>query len=85
MNGGAVHGVERAVAIPVAVVQPLGRALVPSGADQALGVALHQDLQHRFRDGAQEVAVAGLLQPLGQEQPALGRRSSVRVKRATPP
>ena len=47
---------------------------MPSGADQAVHIALHQDLQHRLGDGAQEIAVTGLLQQLGQWQSVLGHR-----------
>lgn len=47
---------------------------MPAGADQAFHIALHQDLQHRLGDGAQEVPVAGLLQQLGQWQSVLGHR-----------
>ena len=43
-------------------------------ADQALHVRLHQQLQHRLGDGTQEVAVAGLLQQLGQCQSLRGHR-----------
>jgi tryptophanyl-tRNA synthetase len=70
----AEPGVERAVTVAVAVDQPVRRALVPAGADQASHIVLHQDLQHRLGDGAQEVAVTGLLQQLGQWQSVLGRR-----------
>ena len=76
----AEPGVERALAEAVAVVQPLRAALVPPGADQAFHVALHQQLQHGFRDRAQEVAIAGLLQQLGQWQSVLGHRSSSGMK-----
>ena len=37
----AQPGVERAVPIAISVVQPLGRALVPSGTDQPFHIALH--------------------------------------------
>ena len=40
-----------------------------------------QQLQHRLGHGAQEVAIAGLLQKFGQWQSVLGHRSSVQVKR----
>jgi hypothetical protein len=55
---------------------------VAPDADQALHVRLHQELQHRFGHGAQEVAVSGLLQQLGQWQSVVGHRvsSSVRVR-----
>ena len=62
-----------------AVVQPLGRALVPSGTDQPFHIALHQDLQHRLGHGAQKVAVTGLLQQLGQWQAVVGHRALRRL------
>jgi site-specific DNA recombinase len=71
----AEAGVEGAVPIAVAPVQPLAGALVAPRADQALHVGLHQDLQHRLGDAAQEVAVSGLRQKLGQWQSLLGHRS----------
>src|SRR5437763_3140324 len=76
----AEPGVERAPPEAVAVVEPLRRALVAPGPDQALHVALHQQLQHGFRHRAQEVADAGLLQQLGQWQSVLGHRSSTRMR-----
>ena len=71
--------VEGTVTVAVPVVQPVGRALVPAGTDQALHIALHQDLQHRLGDGAQKVSVAGLLQQLGQWQSVLGHRALRRL------
>jgi hypothetical protein len=71
---GAEAGVQGPVAIAVAVVEPVDRALVPRGADQALDVGLHQQLQHRLGNGAQEVAFSGLLHELGQGHPLLGHR-----------
>jgi hypothetical protein len=71
---GAEPGVEGPVAEAVAPVQPLRRPLVPGGADQALHVGLHQQLQHRLGDGPQEVRVAALRQQLGQWQSVLGHR-----------
>ena len=83
----AIDGVERAVTVAVTVVQLVGRACVPSGADQAFHIALHQDLQHRLGDGAQKVAVTGLLQQLGQWQSVLGhqvlRRLGVKRRNST--
>jgi hypothetical protein len=35
---------------------------MPAGPDQALDVGLHENLQHRLGDSAQEVAGVGLLQ-----------------------
>ena len=66
--------VERAVAIAVAVIQPIAAALVPAGADQPFDIGFHQDLQHRLRHGSQEIAVAALLQQLDQRHSVLGHR-----------
>jgi hypothetical protein len=71
---GAEPGVEGAVAEAVAVVQALAGALVPAGADQALHIGLHEHLQHRLGDAAQEVAVSCFRQELGQWQSVLGHR-----------
>jgi len=79
----AEAGVERAVPVSVAVVGPLGAALVAAGADHALHVRLHQDplhvrlhqdLQHALRHGPEEVAVAGLLQQLHECHSVVGHR-----------
>jgi hypothetical protein len=81
---GPEPGVERALAVAVAPVQPLRGALVPARADQSLHVRLHEELQHGLGDGAQEVGIPGLLQQLGEWQSVLGHRSSVRVERRNP-
>jgi hypothetical protein len=70
----AEAGVERAVPVSVAVVGPLGAALVAAGADHALHVRLHQDLQHALHHGPEEVAVAGLLQQLHECHSVVGHR-----------
>jgi hypothetical protein len=44
--------VEAALAVAVAVIEPIAGALVPPGADQALDISFHQDLQHRLRNGS---------------------------------
>jgi hypothetical protein len=59
-------GVEGAVAVTVAPSGPLATVLVTPGANQPLDVALHQQLQHRLRHGSQKIALASLLQQLGQ-------------------
>ena len=66
--------VEAAVAIAVAVIEPIAGALVPPGADQPFDIGFHQNLQHRLRHGSQEIAVAALLQQLGQRHSLLGHR-----------
>jgi hypothetical protein len=66
--------VEAALAIPVAVIQPVARALVPTGADQPFDIGLHQDLQHRLRHGSQEIAVAALLQQFDKRHSVVGHR-----------
>ena len=64
--------VERPVTMAVAIVEPLGGPLVAASTDQALDIGFHQNLQHRLRHGSQEVALAALLQQLGQCHVLLG-------------
>ena len=66
--------VEAALAIPVAVIEPVAGAFVPPGADQTFDIGFHQDLQHRLRHGSQEIAVATLLQQLNQRHSLLSHR-----------
>ena len=66
--------VEAALAIAVAVIEPIAAALVPAGADQPFDIGFHQDLQHRLRHGSQEIAVAALLQQLNQRHSVVGHR-----------
>ena len=63
---GAHAGIERPIAVAVAVGGPLAAALVAGGSDQALDIGFHQDLEHAFGDTAQKVAVIGLRHQLGQ-------------------
>jgi hypothetical protein len=49
----------------VAPGRPIAAALISPGADQTFDVRLHQQLQHRFRNAAQKIAVTRLLQQLG--------------------
>jgi hypothetical protein len=63
-----------ALAIAVAVIEPVAGALVTAGADQAFDIGFHQDLQHRLRHGSQEIAVAALLQQLNQRHSVVGHR-----------
>ena len=72
---------EAAVAEPVAVGQPLVAAFVAAGADPALDIGLHQQLQHRFGGRSQEILATALRQQLGQWHALLGHRVlSVRVE-----
>ena len=66
--------VEAALAITVAIVEPISRAFVPPGADQALDIGFHQDLQHRLRNSSQKIAIAALLQQLGKRYSVVGHR-----------
>ena len=50
--------VERAVAVAVAPVQPIGGPFVPASADQPLDVGLHQQLQDALGHSTQKVTVA---------------------------
>src|SRR5437764_5963638 len=66
--------IEAAIAVAVAVIEPVAGAFVPAGADQAFDVRFHQDLQHRFRHGSQEIAIAALLQQLDKRHSVFGHR-----------
>jgi len=44
----------------------IGAAFMAAGADQPFDISFHQDLQHGFRHGSQEIAVTALLQQLDQ-------------------
>src|SRR5262245_55906452 len=66
--------VEAALAIAVAVIEPLAGALVATGTDQAFNISFHQDLQHRLRHGSQEITVAALLQQVDQRHSLFGHR-----------
>ena len=57
-----------------AIVEPIGGALVPAGADQPLDIGFHQDLQHGLRYGPQEIIVAAILQQLHKRHSVLGHR-----------
>jgi hypothetical protein len=74
----AEPGVERALAIAVPVVGPLGGAFVAAGADHPLHVRLHQDLEHALGQRAEEVAVAGLLDQVGECHSVVGHPRSSR-------
>jgi hypothetical protein len=63
-----------AIAVTVAVIEPVAAALVAAGADQAFDVGLHQDLQYRLGDGSQEIAIAALLQQLDKRHSLFGHR-----------
>ena len=58
--------VERAIAIAVAIGRAITGALVPSGADQAIHIRLHEQLHDGLRYAAQEVAISGFGHQLGQ-------------------
>ena len=49
--------IEATVPVPVPVIEPISRALVPASADQPLDIGFHQDLQHLFRHGSQEITL----------------------------
>jgi hypothetical protein len=72
-----------AIAIAVPPGRALAATLVTPGADHALHIGLHQQLQHRLRHGAQEISLSGLLQQLSKRQSLLGHRvlSRLGVKR----
>ncbi len=58
--------VERAIAVAVPVCRAITRSLVTPGADHAFDVRLHQQLQDRLGHAAQEVAITGFGQQLGE-------------------
>ena len=58
--------VERTLPIAVAVGLPLGAALMTPSADQPVHVRLHQELHNGLGHAAQEVAISGFGQKLGQ-------------------
>jgi hypothetical protein len=64
------------LAIAIAPVEPVGAALMSAGADQAIHVGLHQDLQHALGNGAEEITVAGLLQQLSKWHSIVGHWGS---------
>jgi len=70
----AEPGVQRPVAIAVAIGRALAGTLVATGTDQSLHVGLHQQLHHGLGHGTQEIAVSGFGQKLGQWQCVLGHR-----------
>ncbi len=45
-----------------------------AGADQSFNIRLHQQLHHRLRHAAQEIAVTGLRQQLRQRSSVVGHR-----------
>ena len=70
----AEPGIEAALAIAVAIVEPVAGALVPAGTDQPFDIGFHQDLQHALRHGSQEVTIAALLQQLDKRHSLFGHR-----------
>jgi TolB protein len=65
---------QAAVAKAVTVIEPLGAALVAASADQPFDIGFHQDLQHGFRHGSQEIAIAALLQQFDKRHSVVGHR-----------
>jgi hypothetical protein len=68
------RGVEAAVTVAIAVIEPIGAALVAAGADQTFDSSFHQNLQYRLRYGSQEISLAALLQQLDQRRSLIGPR-----------
>lgn len=62
----AEPGVQRTVTVAVAPGRALAGSLVPAGADNAVDIGLHDQLQHALSDAAQEIAVSGLRHQLGK-------------------
>lgn len=74
----AEPGIERAVAVAVAVRRPPLGALMAAGADHALDIGLYDQLQNRLRDGAEEIILVVLLKQLGEAHGGLGHRGLLR-------
>jgi hypothetical protein len=71
-------GLPRPVAVPVALRQPVPRALAIGGAGQALHLELHQPLGGKADHLAQEIGVAALLQQGAKGDPVVGHRGDLR-------
>ncbi len=76
----AETGIERAIAVSVAPRRSLADAFMPAGADQALDIGLHDQLEDSFGDAAEEAALVMLGQKLGQVHVDLGHRGLRRVR-----
>src|SRR5215469_9792782 len=74
-------------ALCLAVVEPIGRALMTAGIDQTFHIGFNQDLQYRLRHGSQEIALATLLQQLDKRHSVIGHRvlGGLSVGLAIPP
>jgi hypothetical protein len=71
---GAEPCFQAAVAIAVAIIEPVDAALMAAGADQPFDIGLHQDLQHGFRHSPEKIALAALLQQRDKRHSILGHR-----------
>nr|GFD60913.1 hypothetical protein [Tanacetum cinerariifolium] len=58
--------IQAPVAVAVAPRAALAGPLVAAGADEAVDVGLHDDLQHALGNAAQEITVSGLRHQLGK-------------------
>ena len=81
----AQTGIERALSIPVAPGRALIGPLVPAGADQALDIGLHDQLQNRLGDGAKKVTLVVLCEQLGKVHVGLGHPLAGRALRSNVP
>jgi hypothetical protein len=68
-------GVEAAVAAAIAIVEPVGAALVPAGADQPFDIGFHQDLPHR-RHGSPPPRIAAATDRRKSPAPLFGSSST---------
>ena len=71
---GAKPGLQRPLAVAVAVRQPLGAALVPCRTDDVLHIGVHDPLQGGLGNGLQEIAVVALLNDLQNAHGVVGHR-----------
>ena len=65
-SAGAEPGVEAALSVAVTPGRAVAGSLVSAGADHAVDIGLHDQLQHALGNAAQEIAVSGLRHQLGK-------------------
>lgn len=77
---GAQTGIESARSIPVAPSRAFTAAFMPTGADKACHIGLHDQLQHGLGNATQKVSLIVLGQKLGQVHVRLGHRGLRKVR-----
>lgn len=71
-------GLPVAIAVAVALDQPLGRALTVPRPGQALHLQLHQPFSSKANHLAQQVGIRALLQKPTKGHPVIGHRGGLR-------